>query len=300
MPLSTEKLRVLTFPQRINGRALDLHVLLLPTQRLLNVLDPFPSVLNPGNSVELPKFIKANLSLCFRRHQRAGKLSVFQPGKPDRRRDAPDAADRRGVPCQPARSLRRSRDSVQARRSDVRQKYGGRTGACGRCRRHSQIPAQLVSCGLQLHDAADTVCEDRRQLSLRDQAVVREEPGIPTVAGRDHVGSRDCVLPAAAASGGANRAAAQVPGHAAIRRLLCGGGWVSCRVTSTLSEFDIVNADTELRSYAARIPEIDGPRQLFAALQFPAVPDRHSRTATSTRSRSRPPTTTMASRRSCT
>ena len=49
MPLSTEKLRILTFPQRIAGRALDLHVLLLPTQRLLNVLDPFPSVLNPGN-----------------------------------------------------------------------------------------------------------------------------------------------------------------------------------------------------------------------------------------------------------
>ena len=64
MPLSTEKLRILTFPQRIGGGALDMHVLLLPTQRLLNVLEPFPSVLNPGGTVELPKFIKANLALA--------------------------------------------------------------------------------------------------------------------------------------------------------------------------------------------------------------------------------------------
>ena len=79
------------------------------------------------------------------------------------------------------------------------------------------------------------------------------------------------------------------------------GGWVSCRLTSTLADFDIVNADTELRSYAARIPAIDGAA---AAVRRAAVPGRRqvprSRTATSTRSRSRPPTTTTASRRSCT
>jgi hypothetical protein len=63
MPLSVEKLRILTFPQRIVGRTLDLHVLLLPTQRLLNVLAPFPSQLNPGTTVELPRFIQADLQL---------------------------------------------------------------------------------------------------------------------------------------------------------------------------------------------------------------------------------------------
>jgi hypothetical protein len=63
MPLSIEKLRILTFPQRIAGRTLDLHVLLLPTQRLLNVLAPFPSQLNPGTTVELPRFIQADLRL---------------------------------------------------------------------------------------------------------------------------------------------------------------------------------------------------------------------------------------------
>lgn len=63
MALSVEKLRILTFPQRIAGRALDLNVLLLPTQRLLNELAPFPSVLKPGTTIELPKFISANLGL---------------------------------------------------------------------------------------------------------------------------------------------------------------------------------------------------------------------------------------------
>ena len=49
------------------------------------------------------------------------------------------------------------------------------------------------------------------------------------------------------------------------------GGWVFCRLTSALAGFDIANADTELRSYAARIPPIDKPRRLFAAIQFPVV-----------------------------
>ena len=84
MPLSIEKLRILTFPQRIAGRTLDLHVLLLPTQRLLNVLDPFPSQLNPGTTVELPRFIKADPAARRGRHQRAGQLSVLQPRDPGR------------------------------------------------------------------------------------------------------------------------------------------------------------------------------------------------------------------------
>src|SRR6516164_5999786 len=59
MPLSPEKLRILTFPQRIDGDQLSVNVLLLPTQRLLNVTAAFPSSLNPGTSVQLPAFIAA-------------------------------------------------------------------------------------------------------------------------------------------------------------------------------------------------------------------------------------------------
>ena len=62
-PLSDVKLRILAFPQRISGRSLDVNVLLMPTQRLLYDQAPFPSVLNQGASVQLPKFLNANLGL---------------------------------------------------------------------------------------------------------------------------------------------------------------------------------------------------------------------------------------------
>src|SRR5437660_250022 len=57
MPLSPEKLRILTFPQRIEGDQLSVNLLLMPMQRLLNATAPFPSQLNPGTSVPLPNFI---------------------------------------------------------------------------------------------------------------------------------------------------------------------------------------------------------------------------------------------------
>ncbi|MGI8918048.1 MAG: hypothetical protein ACR2H6_05555, partial [Pyrinomonadaceae bacterium] len=63
MPLAKQKLRILTFPQRIAGRNLELNVLVLPTQRLLNDTIPFASELNPGSDINLPKFITADLQL---------------------------------------------------------------------------------------------------------------------------------------------------------------------------------------------------------------------------------------------
>ena len=62
-PLTDVKLRILTFPQRIAGRSLDLNVLLMPTQRLLYDQVAFPSVLNPGTNVMLPMFLNATLAL---------------------------------------------------------------------------------------------------------------------------------------------------------------------------------------------------------------------------------------------
>jgi len=50
------------------------------------------------------------------------------------------------------------------------------------------------------------------------------------------------------------------------------GGWIWCRLTSAAADFSIVDPDKELRSYSARIPAIDGPRQLFAPILFPVVP----------------------------
>ncbi|MBC7848763.1 MAG: hypothetical protein H7Y31_03465, partial [Chitinophagaceae bacterium] len=52
------------------------------------------------------------------------------------------------------------------------------------------------------------------------------------------------------------------------------GGWVYFNLVSDLAGFGITaaNKDIELKMYAARIPAIDQPRQLFGALLFPVVP----------------------------
>ena len=56
---SPQKLRILTFPQHIAGKELEVNLLLLPTQRSLNHLITVNSQLHPGNTVNLPKFISA-------------------------------------------------------------------------------------------------------------------------------------------------------------------------------------------------------------------------------------------------
>src|SRR5262249_35257795 len=61
MPLAPEKLRILTFPQRIEGDLLSVNVLLMPTQRLLNDLAPFP-----GANIPLPSFIGVTPQLELR------------------------------------------------------------------------------------------------------------------------------------------------------------------------------------------------------------------------------------------
>jgi len=66
MPLAPEKLRILTFPQRIEGDLLSVNALLVPTQRLLNVTAPFPSQLNPGTNIQLPNFIGVTPKLELR------------------------------------------------------------------------------------------------------------------------------------------------------------------------------------------------------------------------------------------
>ena len=66
MPLAPEKLRILTFPQRIKGDQLSVNALLMPTQRLLNVTAPFPSQLNPGTNIQLPNFVGVTPKLELR------------------------------------------------------------------------------------------------------------------------------------------------------------------------------------------------------------------------------------------
>src|SRR5580765_4469452 len=79
MQLALEKLRILTFPQHIEGDQLAINALLLPTQRLLNLTASFPSHLNPGTNVDLPNFITSNFTLELRALQGLSTYPFSEP-----------------------------------------------------------------------------------------------------------------------------------------------------------------------------------------------------------------------------
>lgn len=272
MPLSTEKLRILTFPQRIGGGALDMHVLLLPTQRLLNVLEPFPSVLNPGGTVELPKFIKANLALAVDAISGLGSYPFSNPA------NLTGGATLQTLPSGAAfpANLPALYEGLAAQFTLVDQTSVKNTEGA---------PAPAAD--------ADGI---RKYLPVSYRTAFNfTTPRTPFAKTDD---SYHCAIKR---SSGKNPAFQQSPDEITWGRVIAfclrqpllaerlgllhkfqvplpsndyfkDGGWVWCRLTSALADFDITNAGAELRSYAARIPEIDAPRQLFAALQFPVVP----------------------------
>lgn len=61
--MAPEKLRLLTFPQRIDGTSLEVNVLVLPTTACLNNTAPFPQTDNPAATIQLPQFINAQPDL---------------------------------------------------------------------------------------------------------------------------------------------------------------------------------------------------------------------------------------------
>lgn len=61
--MAPEKLRILTFPQRIEGNQLEVNVLVLPTTPSLSVTIPFPQMDNPAATIQLPQFINAQPDL---------------------------------------------------------------------------------------------------------------------------------------------------------------------------------------------------------------------------------------------
>ncbi|MEO8108984.1 MAG: hypothetical protein ABI594_03080 [Ginsengibacter sp.] len=61
--MAPEKLRILTFPQRIDGNQLEVNVLVLPTTPSLSVTIPFPQMDNPAATIQLPQFINAQPDL---------------------------------------------------------------------------------------------------------------------------------------------------------------------------------------------------------------------------------------------
>ena len=184
-------------------------MLLLPTQRLLNVHGPFPSVLNPGNTVELPKFIKANLALTVDAIRGLGSYPVLEPSEPDRGatlQTLPTDSRSRPICRLSTKGSRRSSSSSIRRRRRTRRAR----------RRPWPMPTAFANtCPTPI---APLSTSRRRGHSLRRpttaitarSSVLRKEPGFQTVARRDHLGPRDRVLLAATAARSANRVAPQV------------------------------------------------------------------------------------------
>lgn len=61
--MAPEKLRILTFPQRIDGTSFEVNVLVLPTTACLNNTVAFPQATNPAATIQLPQFINAQPDL---------------------------------------------------------------------------------------------------------------------------------------------------------------------------------------------------------------------------------------------
>ena len=273
MALSPEKLRLLTFPQRIEGADLDLHVLLLPTQRLLNVLDTFPSALNPGATVELPMFINATLGLTVDAISGLGSYPFSVVA------NLTDGATLQSIPVAAALppNLPALYEGLAAQFTLVGTASPKNTEGA---------PATLADAdGIRKYlpnsyRTAFNFTTPRTMFAKTDDsyhcAIKRSSEKNPSFKqSKDEITwgrviafcLRQPLL--AERIGLLHKIRVPLPADDYFKD----GGWVSCRLTSALADFDIVDADTELRSYAARIPAIDLPsRQLFAALQFPVVP----------------------------
>lgn len=273
MALSLEKLRVLTFPQRIAGRALDINVLLLPTQRLLNSVTAFPSVLDPVTTVDLPSFITANLALEV---QAVRGLAGYPFSDP-----AVLAAD--GATLEPFAT-------GAAFPADLPALYEGLAAQFKLVGKASPkntegAPAPVTEAdGIRKYlprsyRGAFNFIAPRTPLAKIDDsyhcAIKRSSKPNPAFrqSGNEVTWGRIiafCLRQPLLAEriGLLHRVHINLP----VDGYFADGGWLWCRLTSPLEEFDILDADIELRMYAARVPAIDAPRQLFAVTLFPVVP----------------------------
>ena len=264
--LSVEKLRILTFPQRINRRALEFRVLLLPTQGLLNKLADFPSQANPGTTIKLPKFIGGSLSLELD----AIKGVATYPFS-DTTLLAADSASLETLPTGAAFPA-----NLPALYEGLSKQFSIIPGV--------GAPAPVADAdGIRKflptsYRTAFNFTNPRTEFAKTDDSYhcairrssTRNKMFMPST--NDVTWGRVLALclrqPLLAERIGLlHRLDVMLPSDDYFKD----GGWIACRLTSPAADFEIMTPATELRSYAARIPPIVGPRQLFAAVLFPYV-----------------------------
>ena len=263
-PLSDVKLRILAFPQRISGRSLDVNVLLMPTQRLLYDQAAFPSVLNAGASVQLPAFINADLGL--------------------------EVVAIRGLASYPFRIRRRSRVARHLRVvSDQCRDAGDLPALYEGLQSQFKVEPTLPAGGAQAPDV-DAIC---KYLPVSYRSAFNFTNPRTEFAKTDdsyHCAIKQCRKSTRPSSSRATPSPGRVIAFCLRQPRLAerigllhrlnvtlsaddyfqDGGWIAA-VTSALGDFSIVDPGKELRFYAARIPAVDGPRQLFAPILFPVV-----------------------------
>ena len=265
--LNPQKLRILTFPQRIAGNQLEVNALLIPTQRLLQQLTPFPSQLNEGATVELPKFITANLQMKITTIR---GLSSY-PFSDETKLDGGATAD--------------TFPTDIAFPANLPLLYEGLAG---------QFEIDPVGVGVG-DPQADGI---RKYLPLSYRGAFNFTTPRTEFAVTDdsyHCAIRSAPKPDPDFGNSPNAVTwGRVIGFCLRQPLLAerigilhkftlnlpandffaAGGWVYFELATPVAEFSInpANVAVELKLYAARIPAIDRPRQLFGALLFPVVP----------------------------
>ena len=272
MALAPEKLRIFAFPQRVEDNLLDVNVLLLPTQRLLNIQEAFNSQLNPPGTVQLPRFIKADLELSLTTIKGMSSYpfsnaAVLAGEGVTTDTLVTNAQFPLNLPTlyeallaqfelDPNASVHTKGADAAKPKSDSIRKYlpksyraafnfttprtdFAKTDDSYQCAFKNPVydPAFKQSKNFVTWGRIISFCL-RQPLLAKRIGLVHEFRGL--------------ALPE--------------PDY------FKNGGWVYFNLTSPLNQFDITNAATELKLYAARIPEIDGPRQVFAAMVYPVVP----------------------------
>jgi hypothetical protein len=259
-------LRILTFPQRINGNKLDLNVLVIPTQSLL-IPVAVSSKLNPGTTVKLPAFINGDIKLQVQAIKGlssypfsdlsalTGEGVTVEPYDPgitfpaniqemyEGLKASFPVDDAPGLPTPPVRANDPGIRKYLPR--SYRDAFNFSTPRTPFARIDDSYHCAIKNTGdpdPAFTQSANTITWGRAIAFCLRQSLLAEKMGLLfktqiTLSSADY---------------------------------FAGGGWVYLNLISNPGDLGI--AATDIKSYAARIPQIDGPRQLFAALLFPVIP----------------------------
>lgn len=272
MALAPEKLRIFAFPQRINGNLLDVNVLLLPTQRLLNAQIAFNSQRNPGSTVQLPRFINASLSL---EAKTISGLSSYPFSNAAVLAGEGVTADTIATTAAFPLNLPALYEGLLAQ-FELDPDPSAHTKGAEEPKADSDGIRKYLP---KSYRAAFNFTTPRTEFAKTDDSyhcAFRKAPELDPAfkQGKNFVTWGRIIAFCLRQPLLAERIGLLHPLHnlpLPRANYFENGGWIYFNLTSNLNEFDISTPATQLKLYAARIPEISQPRQLFAALLFPVV-----------------------------